>query len=166
MRPAGTFYHFTSERHLPSILETRALWTTESNVGSPVPRHRPHGSFVGPDVVWLLDTLTVGEFSHGLAGSASDKTAIRFTLAIPAIPWLQWEPAQQMDPAWRNTLVSLGGGEEAAEHWYVFPAQIRVSRWLALTDMRDNSLLCVHCGSKVASDSECSPCLAQYEVHP
>lgn len=43
-------YHFTSEAHLPGILESRAILPTESNIGSPSPDWQPYGQNVGPRV--------------------------------------------------------------------------------------------------------------------
>jgi hypothetical protein len=41
--------------------------------------------------------------------------------------------------------VKAAGGEEAAEHWYIFPARIPAKRWVSVTDLSD--------GRKVASRS-------------
>lgn len=133
-------YHFTSEAHLPGILESRAILPTESNIGSPNPDWQPYGQNVGPRVVWLLDEpeLSAG---HGLVidalprGGMLDKTAVRFTVEISyrmAPRWKSWAPAHRMHREWRDLFVRIGGGEEAAEAWVVFPGAIRSTRWVAV----------------------------------
>lgn len=123
------FYHFTSRLHMVHIQAAGLIRTTESNVGSPDPRHTPHGQHVGPDVVWLLDTPEAA-FDHGLRGSAVDKTAVYVAVDVPAIRWLDWGPAAAMDPRWRRTLIERGGGPTAAERWFVWPASIPRVRWV------------------------------------
>jgi hypothetical protein len=95
-----TFYHFTCEEHLEAIGSSGVLWPTESNVGSGVPAWEPCGVHLGPDVVWLLDVPTL-EYPHGLQGGAFDKTAVRITVGVPAIRWLDWAWTAQMHPVWR-----------------------------------------------------------------
>lgn len=130
------FYHFTSTHHLKAILDAGRLNPTESNVGSPIPGWEPRGAHVGPDVVWLLDTPELGGHPHGLVvpddsrlRSLYDKTEVRFTVDVPAIRWLDWEPAQCMHPEWKTVMIESAGGMDAVHHWYVFPAPIRANRW-------------------------------------
>lgn len=129
-----TFFHYTSREHFDVIVHAGVIFPTESNVGGVLPWEPPYGERVGPDVVWLLDSSDPFAFNHGLAPdrfNGLNKRAIRIEVDVPAIRWLDWEPAQQMHPSWRQTLVDIAGGEEAAEHWYVWPAAIRRSRWVA-----------------------------------
>lgn len=147
MKPARTYYHFTSDQHLPRILADQRLKPSESNVGSPVAWEAPSGMGVGPDVVWLLDTDTTQGYSHGLDGSAATKNVIRFTVHVPAVRWHDWTPATKMNPDWRDTFIRIGGGDAAADHWFVLPAPIRAIRWSALTDMRTGQALCTECGA-------------------
>lgn len=124
-------YHFTSPLHLERILSSGRLRTTESNVGAPW-REGPYlsGSGAAPDVVWLMDLADPGEAHHGLGGSVMDKKGARITVETRfAIHWADWEPTQWMSPRWREAFLARAGGEEAAEHWYVVPADIRKSLW-------------------------------------
>jgi hypothetical protein len=125
------FYHFTSREHLEQIRADGMIRPTDSNVGSPFPEMRPYGVHIGPSVVWLLDTPEVG-YDHGLSGSVQDKTAVRISVNVPAVRWLHWQHAAPMHPEWRRRLVEIGGGEEAAAHWYVWPASIRSRHWAAV----------------------------------
>lgn len=117
-------YHFTSREHLPAILNSGLVLPSESNIHPSIER-------AGPDVVWLTDTESSG-LGHGLAGSATLKGAVRIEVDVPAIRWLEWEWTAHMAGWWREAIVRAGGGDEAAAHWYVWPAPIRRSRWLAV----------------------------------
>lgn len=130
-------YHFTSHRHLPLILDAQTLHPTESNIGSPSPAFPPYGLDVGPPVVWLLDTPTIGGFDHGLGGSVVDKTEVRFTVLTKfAVKWTDWVWTSKMHPEWRDGFVKRAGGEEAADHWWILPAPIKAARWEAIHDMK------------------------------
>lgn len=130
------FYHHTSPAHLSSILADKVIRPTESNVGSPLSCHTPHGPNFGPDVVWLLDTPDL-DFPHGLTipqlditqPFMFDKRKAWIQVEVPAIRWLDWAPAQRMDREWRTILVDGGGGPEAAEHWWLWPNPIYSSRF-------------------------------------
>lgn len=124
-----TFYHFTHAGHLPRILRSGFLKTVESNVSF----SREHA---GPDVVWLLDQaepdwFEEAELGHGLYAA---KRQIRIEVDVPAIRWLDWGPTATMEQLDKAVLISGGGGIEAARHWYVFPAPIRMRRWVKITD--------------------------------
>jgi hypothetical protein len=131
-------YHFTSRYHLGLIEREGGILPTESNIGSPVSHLLPYGDHVGPDVVWLLDTPDPFEYGHGLADMegeiklAHDKREVRITVDVAPIKWSEWEPAMQMNRKWRERFIASGGGPEAAEHWYVFPAPIRRRLWLSV----------------------------------
>lgn len=123
-----TFYHFTSRRHLPVILTDGLLKPTESNVS-------PDEAHAGPPVVWLLDLPEIPVDSHGLRmpeGVDLDKTEVRFEVNVPAIHWLDWEWTSMMDRQWREIIIRVGGGERAADHWYVWPAPIKRNRWISV----------------------------------
>lgn len=132
-----TFYHFTSAKRWLVIERAGVLRPTESNVGSPMPGMEPSGAGRGPNVVWLLDTPDPSGYDHGLLGSCFDKRAVRIEVNVPAIPWLAWAPAEDMNPQWRQAFIEVGGGPEAVKHWYVWPALIRAKRWIAVTEMNE-----------------------------
>lgn len=135
-------HHFTCHEHLDRILREGVIRPSESNIGAPWSTPgRPSGAQVGPDVVWLLDQEDPAEHHHGLLGSVLDKRAVRISVSVPGIRWLDWAPAAQMDPAWRETFVKVGGGPAAAERWYVFPAPIRQERWTEIATLHDGAYL-------------------------
>ena len=115
-----SYWHFTSLMHAEDILQQGVILPTESNVSFTDDHH-------GPDVVWLLDTPTV-QFSHGLT---EHKTAARFEVEVPAIKWTEWEWTSRMEDWVRRALVKSGGGEEAADHWFIWPAGIHRRNWLS-----------------------------------
>jgi hypothetical protein len=117
-----TFYHYTSAARLPMIIESGVILPTESNV-SMMEAH------AGPDVVWLLDG-PIDDASHGLDGSIHDKRSAFIEVEIPAIRWLNWWATATMKPAWRDAMISAGGGPNAAARWYVWPARIHRHRWV------------------------------------
>lgn len=124
-------HHFTSMVHLPFIESAGEIRTTESNIGSPRKDWPPFGERRGPDVVWLLDDpdLSLG---HGLGGFA-DKTAVQITVNIPdAIKWTMWRETKRMHPLWKRQLIRAGGGNLAAEHWYVALTPIARHCWVEI----------------------------------
>lgn len=129
----STFWHLTSNVHAAMILGDGRIRTAESNIGSPHPDLRPYGTNYGPKVVWLLDTLRpdVVQNDKGLDNAYVDKKTHAFGVDVPAIKWTDWEWTTKMNPEWRDAFVRAGGGEEAAEHWYVFPAPILSRNWFA-----------------------------------
>lgn len=131
------FYHFTSHYHLHRILPAGVLKPSESNVGSPIAAMQPFGEHFGPDVVWLLDVPAL-DYPHGLTGCIYDKTKVRFEVDVPAVRWLEWEPARKMHPRWTAALIRLGGGQAAARHWYVYEGQIDSRRWLSVTRFQES----------------------------
>lgn len=123
------FYHFTSRMHHDRIVASGVIFPSESNVGSPVTSLPPWGPDVGPRVVWLLDTPYLRGLTHGLDGSAVDKTEMIFAVDVPAVRWLDWAPAAAMNDMWRSVLIDAGGGLRAVAHWHVWPAPIYEARW-------------------------------------
>ena len=119
-------YHYTSTLHLPHIVEAGFLKTTESNVSIT----REHA---GPDVVWALDTdwMPGGNLPHGLWPV---KTQIRFKFLATkrAIRWRDWEWTAKMDPDWQETMITAGGGDEAADHWWVVTRPVLAKQWLSV----------------------------------
>ena len=97
MAKTVTLYHFTCEHHLPKIMTDGYLKTTESNLSIT----RPHA---GPDVDWLgtMPEMRPGG-SYGLSDGTksidvegrnvllADKTAIRFTVEVPARDAHKWD---------------------------------------------------------------------------
>ena len=125
------FYHFTSRFHLDAILRSGFLMPSESNVGSPhteAGKFFPYGEDAGPRVVWLTDTPDP-VMGHGLLAHTTGKDQVRITVDVKAIRWLDWAWTSVMDPQWREDLIHVGGGEDAAAHWYIVPAPIRGTRF-------------------------------------
>ncbi len=130
-------YHFTSTVHWPRIDLSGTLRRIESNLDM----WKPHA---GPDVVWLLDGPELGDLPHGLAGSAADKTEVRFELDLPdrwVRRWLDWARAQQIDQEWLDTLVKVGGGMEAAERWLISFREVPSTEWVRVDNVRSGAEL-------------------------
>lgn len=134
-----TFFHYTSVPAAELIRRRGRILPVESNVGSVLPWESPTGPHAGPDVVWLLDDSDPFAFEHGLHTEKNglDKRAARFEVDVPALRWLDWQPGLTMAVSWRATFITVGGGFEAAEHWYVWPAAIRSPRWVGIDILVD-----------------------------
>ena len=128
-----TLFHYTAKEHWHSIKTLGEVIRSESNVGSPVDHWAPAGEHVGPDVVWLLDLPELETESHGLVGGKLDKRAVRLEVDVPGIRWVDWMWAHRMHPLWKSVFIDAGGGDEAAEHWYVWPHKIRRTAWRSAT---------------------------------
>lgn len=121
-----TLYHFTSTYHLPLIEGSGELRLTDSQVP-------------GVGVVWFLDTPTADDAPHGLMGSSVDKKAVRITVRVHAVRWLDWVKGKPEEyPGWHDIIVSTGGGIKAARHWYVSEQPVPRSAWLAVDTLTTN----------------------------
>lgn len=121
-------YHFTSGIHLPWILESRFLKTTDSILS-------PDDPDASPPCVWLLDTPDLNGHDHGLGGSIAFKSEFRFTVEVPesrVVKWVDWAEVNGIDPRWFSTMVEVGGGREAAEHWRCVFRRIPADQWVAI----------------------------------
>ena len=130
-RSTPKLYHYTAREHLPSIMAEGVLRTTESNLDF-------RRADAGPRVVWLLDTPTATDASHGLSYSVYDKTAVRIEVRPQkAVRWAEWAKSQ---PAYDRTtaavLARTGGGPEAAAHWWVSESPIPSSEWVEVHESR------------------------------
>jgi hypothetical protein len=122
-------HHYTHPLHLNAIMEERALWTTESNISITSEHY-------GPDVVWAVDTLWVPEVEgdHLAHGLLPDKLRVRIDFKTPkrAYKWTEWAWTAKMPDWWRDTLIRVGGGEEAADHWWVVDHLVISKHWTAV----------------------------------
>lgn len=94
------FYHFTSEHHLPKIVDAGFLKTVESNLSI-------RRTDAGPRVLWLTDLPLPAAQEVGLDGSSVDKTAVRFTLELPqdlVHPWTRWSRKRYITKRWAAVL--------------------------------------------------------------
>lgn len=127
-------FHFTSEFHLPYILEDGFLKVVESNIS-------PNKRNAGPQVVWTTTNI-IRDAQGWEQGSIVDKTAVRFTLQVPdedVFWWPTWSRSLSIPDWWYDALDVAGGG--GSELWYVVPRPIPRSEWLSVRiDGRDVSL--------------------------
>ena len=132
-------YHFTSTYHLPLILAAGELAPTESNIGSPSRKHKPHGARVGPDVVWFTKSRVVPPGSHGLAGSIVDKAEVRITVEVDdAVLWSEFSSKHKIDPSWYAVLDARGLG--TASSWWVVARAVPSSQWLEVRNLRTKAV--------------------------
>jgi hypothetical protein len=125
-------YHFTSMIHLPSIMKDGHLKLTESNIGSPSPKMRPHGTHRGPDVVWLTEEPHPTKTNIDAMGTP--KGEVRITVEIPQSDlyrWNSWAPAFGIQPDWYD-LLSLYGDPDT---WWLTEREIPASEWRAIDAM-------------------------------
>lgn len=132
MRPVR-LYHYTHPGHLASIIEEGSIRTTDSNLGMT--------AWIPPNVVWLTDEAVL--LDEGTRdGLYSAKREVRFEVeALRAKRWLEWAPAQNMDPEWRDIIIRSGGGMEAAEHWFVSTRPIPRADWRSVIHVPSQTLL-------------------------
>lgn len=143
-----TLYHYTCLEHLPKILESGFLKTTESNIS--IERHD-----VGPRVVWLT-TDPDCKHGHGIGNNEAyaarnatrlsvevtdelmegwDKTRVRFTVRLPnshVHKWVEWSQKFQMNPVWRKAFVAAAKG--GVNTWRVVEHPILQDRWVEVID--------------------------------
>ena len=131
-----TLHHFTSTYHLPMILESGYIATTENNIARP---KFIDGTDVnagrGPGVVWLSTApeLTTGIF--GLELSSLDKTQIRITVEVPAREvhkWNQWAMSRGIDKQWMQQLLSRCPGHRKQR---IVTRRICSDEWTEVVDM-------------------------------
>lgn len=133
----GTFFHYTyaGDSHLGSILRSRLLRTTESNVDL-----RAGHAHAGPGVVWLLDRPMSAGDNHGLivgqaSFSADAKQQIEIELRVPLREvhlWTEWARRHGSDPHHVAHLVKAGGGAAQARHWFVIARPVPESEWTTI----------------------------------
>ena len=123
-------YHFTSISHWPKIWQDGRLALAESNVS----RTADHA---GPDVVWLTTREAVGRGEIGLAGSAVDKSRVRFTVEVSAEKWFDFAGRYAVDRNWRN---SLEAGNSPGT-WRVTETEVGRDAWVEVRDMKTNQVL-------------------------
>lgn len=118
------FWHYTSALHLTQIVKDGYIKTTDSMLD-------PVNPTAGPPCVWLLDTPGL-LYSHGLDGSAVDKTAVRIEVNLPedrVVRWFPWAEAAGMPSAWMQAVMQAGGGADAAIHWWLHFRRIPIDKW-------------------------------------
>lgn len=116
----ATFRHWTAAVRVPQILQDGFIRTTDPVLSM----YKPGG----PQVVWLLPSDVDPGTGHD-NGLSHQKRDGWIDVNVPAIRWLDWEPQHRMDPEWRDTIISAGGGIDIASRWYVWPAPIRRVRF-------------------------------------
>jgi hypothetical protein len=121
-------YHFTSEVHLPRILEAGRLEVTESNVD-------PFRAHAGPDVVWLTDEPDPARHEQWARGPVVDKLAVRFTVEVPRgrmMSWAAFSHRHRVSAVWRAALERSGGD---ASTWWVSTVPVTRERWVAVEEV-------------------------------
>lgn len=121
-------YHYTSVVHLPWIVDAGYLGLTDNVLH--------HDRIEEPGVCWFLDRPLVEiPYSHGLAGSIVDKTAVQFTVDVPdgwVRRWVPWAQDRGVEPLWLTAMVRAGGGFAAADHWHVTFRTVPRNRWVSV----------------------------------
>jgi hypothetical protein len=122
-----TLYHYTHELWLSEIYRDGIINTTESNIGFPE-------THFGPDVVWALDTDWMPDGADLPHGLLPQKTLARIAFKTPkrAYKWTDWSWVEKMKPDWKETMIRTGGGQEAADHWWVVDHPIISRHWTAI----------------------------------
>lgn len=116
-------YHYTHRDHLATILMTRFLKVTESNISF-------HAEHAGPDVVWLTDQDNP-RFLGSMLTHVWDKTSVRITVDVPdAHHWPTWSRAHGISEDTYRALARKG----MPKTWYVVERPIRSVEWVEIID--------------------------------
>ena len=100
-------YHYTAKFHLASILKSKCLTLTESNLRYHVEMYKP--------VVWLTNDAN-SALGLGLESSMVDKSEIKVTVKfLPHFKyWKVWSRKNKIDSKWAN---GLEKGNNANSWW-------------------------------------------------
>ncbi len=126
-KPTRTLYHYTSQLHLPMILEGGIARGDVSLT--------PETGYNAP---WLTDDEDFHK--QGWAHGGVDKTKVRLSVDIPATSsllhwWPEMAKAEGVPDFWYRTLDRVGSG--GSNHWYVFKGHIPKT-WISGITMRQD----------------------------
>ena len=124
-------YHFTSPLWLLSILISKFIALTESNLNT------PDGNC---GVVWL--TSSPDSNNHGLKFDKSlpveyVKTRIRITLPHKATfkHWDKWSDMKGMDKGYKEALICTASAEETYKTWYISEKPIPITDFMKVENI-------------------------------
>jgi uncharacterized protein YdhG (YjbR/CyaY superfamily) len=130
-------YHFTSPLFLSSILISKHIALTESNLNI------SDGNY---GVVWL--TSSPDSANHGLKFDKTipveyDKTSIRITLPYkPAFKlWDEWSDMKGMNKEYKETLIFSANAAETYKTWYISETIIPISDILKVENMATGEII-------------------------
>ena len=89
-------------------------------------------------LAFLLFTMT----ANAIGGFK--RAELRFTVETNdrwTTRWLDWAHAQHIDRGWRDTLVRIGGGPDAAAHWFISFAKVPRADWLEVRNMHTQEVI-------------------------
>ena len=91
-------YHYTARWHLQSIMRSKFLKLTESNLRADITMYKP--------VVWLTTLKDPDEQALGLNGSTVDKTELRITVRKQPhyMWWNKFSKRHKIDKEWQKLL--------------------------------------------------------------
>lgn len=130
MEACPVLYHYTCLFHLPSIMNSGILNTTESNAFNKNAR----------DVVWLTSSLFPD--NHGLLYDPNmpddlNKTRIRITVRREPfmIPWVDWCRRVGVNEDIKRCIIESANADETHLTWVVSEKPISRSLWLKVEDL-------------------------------
>ena len=146
----GILYHFTSPLFLSSILISKYIALTESNLNI---------SDGNCGVVWL--TSSPDSNNHGLKFDKSlpaeyDKTRIRITLPHKTAfkQWDKWSDTKGMDKGYKEALICTANAEETYKTWYISEKPIPIADFLKVENMVTGETINIEEAIKNLSDKK------------
>lgn len=120
-------YHYTCEIHLGSIMRSKMLHPTYSNVN-------------GKNVLWLTSSTSPQNLGIGMRGGILpelDKTRYRFSIRWEPHfkSWTQWCEEHGIDQAVIDLFAATAGANDAHKSWYVSEESVPIESWLSIDNL-------------------------------
>ena len=126
-REARILYHYTCEFNLGSIVRSRMIDLTGSNVN-----HIP--------VVWMTSNPSPEDLGVGvLGGLPTDLDKTRYRITVQWEPhfkkWTQWCKEYGVSQEMMDMLADSAGETDTHESWYVSEEPILMKSWLSIDNL-------------------------------
>lgn len=120
-------YHYTCEFHLGSIMRSKLLDLTYSNVNNTA-------------VLWMSSNPDPNDLGVGTGGNTLpefDKTRYRFSIRWQPHfkKWTKWCKEQGIDQESMDLLIQSSGRTDTHESWYVSEIPVPIECWVSIDNI-------------------------------